>query len=73
MAPLKVGDKLPDGIVKGLDHKDLSIKDLTAGKKVIIFGIPGKLQKPMHAHLQSVSLSPSFSHMSDAVPLHTNC
>lgn len=42
MAPVKVGDKLPDGTVKGVDKQDISIKDLTRGKKVIIFGIPGE-------------------------------
>lgn len=53
MAPLKVGDKLPDGTVKGLDMKDISIKELTSGKKVIIFGVPGK-----HMHVFAKSYSP---------------
>jgi len=45
MAPIKVGDKLPDGTVHYFDSEDtlqgVSIHSLAAGKKVVLFGVPG--------------------------------
>ncbi|KAI3934687.1 hypothetical protein MKW98_013570 [Papaver atlanticum] len=45
MAPIKVGDVIPDGTLGHFDSEDqlqqLSIHSLAAGKKVIIFGVPG--------------------------------
>jgi len=55
--PIAVGDSLPDAIFKvrtqdGL--KDLAIKDLTAGKKLVIFAVPGAFTPTCHAkHLPS--------------------
>jgi len=45
MAPIAVGDVIPDGILAYLDEENkpqtVSIHSLAAGKKVIIFGVPG--------------------------------
>ncbi|KAH7511941.1 peroxiredoxin-2B [Ziziphus jujuba] len=45
MAPIAVGDSLPDGTVSYFDDNDqlqsVSVHSLTAGKKVILFGVPG--------------------------------
>jgi len=45
MAPIAVGDAIPDGILAYLDDENkpqtVSIHSLAAGKKVIIFGVPG--------------------------------
>ncbi|KAF3441909.1 hypothetical protein FNV43_RR15824 [Rhamnella rubrinervis] len=45
MAPIAVGDTLPDGTVAYFDEQDelktASVHSLTAGKKVILFGVPG--------------------------------
>ncbi|KAF7819796.1 peroxiredoxin-2B-like [Senna tora] len=45
MAPIAVGDVIPDGILSYLDEENkpqtVSIHSLAAGKKVIIFGVPG--------------------------------
>nr|CAD1834425.1 unnamed protein product [Ananas comosus var. bracteatus] len=45
MAPIGVGDSLPDGTVAWFDEKDelqqLSVHSLAAGKKVVLFGVPG--------------------------------
>ncbi|XP_061350592.1 peroxiredoxin-2-like [Gastrolobium bilobum] len=45
MAPIKVGDVIPDGTLAYLDDENkpqtVSIHSLAAGKKVIIFGVPG--------------------------------
>ncbi|XP_051132122.1 peroxiredoxin-2B [Andrographis paniculata] len=45
MAPIAVGDSIPDGNVSFFDEKDelqtVSIHSLAAGKKVILFAVPG--------------------------------
>ena len=45
MAPISVGDTLPEGTLAWFDDKDelqqVSIRSLAAGKKVILFGVPG--------------------------------
>lgn len=45
MAPIAVGDKIPDGTLAHFDEQDqlqqVSIHSLAAGKKVILFGVPG--------------------------------
>ncbi|CAK9329400.1 unnamed protein product [Citrullus colocynthis] len=45
MAPIAVGDTLPDGTVAYFDEDDqlqqASIHSLAAGKKVVLFGVPG--------------------------------
>ncbi|KAK4753965.1 hypothetical protein SAY87_002069 [Trapa incisa] len=45
MAPIAVGDSLPDGTLAYFDEQDklqeVSIHSLTTGKKVILFGVPG--------------------------------
>ncbi|CAL9101091.1 unnamed protein product [Musa textilis] len=45
MAPIAVGDALPEGTLAWFDENDqlqqLSVHSLAAGKKVILFGVPG--------------------------------
>ncbi|CAN6441616.1 unnamed protein product [Victoria cruziana] len=45
MAPIAVGDALPDGNVSYFDAddnlKEATVHSLAAGKKVILFGVPG--------------------------------
>lgn len=45
MAPIAVGDPLPDGTLAYFDEQDqlqqVSVHSLAAGKKVILFGVPG--------------------------------
>ncbi|KAL7168120.1 hypothetical protein ACSBR2_038544 [Camellia fascicularis] len=45
MAPIAVGDVIPDGALSYLDGQNhpqqLSLHSLAAGKKVILFGVPG--------------------------------
>ncbi|KDP33699.1 hypothetical protein JCGZ_07270 [Jatropha curcas] len=45
MAPIAVGDTLPDGTLAHFDEQDqlqqLSIHSLAAGKKVVVVGVPG--------------------------------
>ncbi|GAB2225694.1 hypothetical protein Droror1_Dr00006496 [Drosera rotundifolia] len=45
MAPISVGDSLPDGTLAYFDSADtlqqVSIHSLAAGKKVVLFGVPG--------------------------------
>nr|XP_043624373.1 peroxiredoxin-2B-like [Erigeron canadensis] len=45
MAPIAVGDSLPDGTVAYFDEHDqlqsVSVHSLAAGKKVVLFGVPG--------------------------------
>ena len=45
MAPIAVGDSIPDGTLAWFDENDqmqqVSIHSLAAGKKVILFGVPG--------------------------------
>ena len=45
MAPIAVGNVIPDGILAYLDEENkpqtVSIHSLATGKKVIIFGVPG--------------------------------
>ncbi|PPD78460.1 hypothetical protein GOBAR_DD24597 [Gossypium barbadense] len=45
MAPIAVGDSLPDGSLSYFDAEDklqqVSIHSLAAGKQVILFGVPG--------------------------------
>lgn len=50
--PIAVGDRLPDATFKvrtpdGLE--DLTVKDLTAGKKVALFAVPGAFTPTCHA------------------------
>ncbi|XP_020688083.1 peroxiredoxin-2C-like [Dendrobium catenatum] len=45
MAPITVGDTVPDGTLHWFDENDelqkLSIHSLAAGKKILIIGVPG--------------------------------
>ncbi|KAK1413891.1 hypothetical protein QVD17_29628 [Tagetes erecta] len=45
MAPISAGDTLPDGTLAHFDEDDqlqqVSIHSLAAGKKVVVFGVPG--------------------------------
>ena len=45
MAPIAAGDVLPDGQLAYFDGDDqlqqVSVHSLVAGKKVILFGVPG--------------------------------
>ncbi|KAM1173605.1 hypothetical protein FF1_026284 [Malus domestica] len=45
MAPIAVGDVIPDGSLSYFDEEDkvqsVSVHSLAAGKKVILFGVPG--------------------------------
>ncbi|CAN6699504.1 unnamed protein product [Malus baccata var. baccata] len=45
MAPIAVGDVIPDGTLAYFDEEDkvqsVSVHSLAAGKKVILFGVPG--------------------------------
>ncbi|KAM1046891.1 hypothetical protein ACFX13_026917 [Malus domestica] len=45
MAPIAVGDVIPDGTLSYFDEEDkvqsVSVHSLAAGKKVILFGVPG--------------------------------
>ncbi|KAK4601917.1 hypothetical protein RGQ29_011140 [Quercus rubra] len=45
MAPIAVGNVIPDGTLSYFDDKDelqsVSVHSLAAGKKVILFGVPG--------------------------------
>ncbi|KAK1354767.1 Glutaredoxin-dependent peroxiredoxin [Heracleum sosnowskyi] len=45
MAPIAVGDSLPEGTVAYFDEYDqlqeVSVHSLAAGKKVVLFGVPG--------------------------------
>ncbi|XP_022965364.1 peroxiredoxin-2-like [Cucurbita maxima] len=45
MAPIAVGDSLPEGTVAYFDENDqlqqASVHSLVAGKKVVLFGVPG--------------------------------
>lgn len=50
--PIAVGDRLPDATFKirtpdGL--KDVTVKELTAGKKVVLFAVPGAFTPTCHA------------------------
>ncbi|KAI3775525.1 hypothetical protein L1987_50104 [Smallanthus sonchifolius] len=45
MAPITVGDTIPDGTLAYFDENDqmqqVSVHSLAAGKKVVLFGVPG--------------------------------
>lgn len=45
MAPIAVGDKIPDGVLAYFDEESklqqVSVHSLAAGKKIILFGVPG--------------------------------
>lgn len=45
MAPIDVGDTLPDGTLAYFDDQNelqqVSVHSLAAGKKVVLFGVPG--------------------------------
>ncbi|KAH9314896.1 hypothetical protein KI387_023523 [Taxus chinensis] len=45
MAPIAVGDKIPDGTLAYFDEESnlqqASVHSLAAGKKIILFGVPG--------------------------------
>ncbi|KAM5547656.1 peroxiredoxin-2 [Rosa sericea] len=45
MAPIAVGDSIPDGTLSYFDDQDqmqtVNIHSLAAGKKIILFGVPG--------------------------------
>jgi peroxiredoxin len=59
MAPIGVGSTLPDGQLAWFDESDqlqqVSISSLAAGKKVILFGVPGAFTPTC----RSISLPPS--------------
>ncbi|KAL8467126.1 hypothetical protein ACS0TY_036000 [Phlomoides rotata] len=50
MAPIAVGDAIPDGTLSYFDDQDqlqsVSIHSLAAGKKVILFAVPGAFTPP---------------------------
>ena len=45
MAPIGVGDSLPEGTLVWFDENDerqqVSVHSLAAGKKIVLFGVPG--------------------------------
>lgn len=41
MAPVKVGDKVPSATLKKVDLSDVTTDELFAGKKVVLFAVPG--------------------------------
>eukprot|EP01018_Ginkgo_biloba_P014989 Gb_01769 [translate_table: standard] len=45
MAPIAVGDKIPDGVLAYFDAENnlqqVSVHSLAAGKKIVLFGVPG--------------------------------
>ena len=61
MAPIAVGDSLPDGQLGWFDESDqlqqVSVHALAAGKKVILFGVPGAFTPTC----RSAPCSPLFS------------
>ncbi|KAK1289508.1 Peroxiredoxin-2C [Acorus calamus] len=54
MAPIAVGEKIPEGTVMCFDEEDklqsLSVHSLAAGKKVVLFGLPGAFTPVCSAH-----------------------
>jgi len=54
---IKVGDRLPDATFKvnrGGDMVDVSVDELTEGKKVVLFAVPGAFTPTCHAkHMPS--------------------
>jgi glutaredoxin/glutathione-dependent peroxiredoxin len=49
---IKIGDRLPDATFKvsqGGDISDLTVAELTAGKKVVLFAVPGAFHPVCHA------------------------
>ena len=76
MAPIAVGDSLPDGQLGWFDENDqlqqVSVHALAAGKKVILFGVPGaftptcrSLYPPPPPFPVPVSSPPAFSEISE--------
>lgn len=65
MAPIAVGDALPDGQLGWFDENDqlqqVSVHALAAGKKVILFGVPGAFT-PTCRSLRPVPCPVSSSH-----------
>ncbi|KAJ8640820.1 hypothetical protein MRB53_017514 [Persea americana] len=59
MAPIAVGEKIPDGTLAHFDAEDklqrVSVHSLAAGKKVILFGVPGAFT-PTCRHGQRLTL-----------------
>lgn len=45
MAPIAVGETIPEGTLAWFDEEDelkqIAIHSLAAGKKVVLFGVPG--------------------------------
>ncbi|KAK7816567.1 peroxiredoxin-2b [Quercus suber] len=54
MAPIAVGNVIPDGSLSYFDDKDdlqsVSVHSLAAGKKVILFGVPGAFTPTCRGH-----------------------
>lgn len=70
MAPIAVGDSLPDGQLGWFDENDqlqqVSVHALAAGKKVILFGVPGAFTPTCRSYPFSPcpSLPPTLSEIS---------
>lgn len=60
MAPISVGDTIPDGTLAYFDENDelqqVSVHSLAAGKKVVIFGVPGAFTPTCRSFNLSISL-----------------
>lgn len=74
MAPIAVGDSLPDGQLGWFDESDqlqqVSVHALAAGKKVILFGVPGAFTptcRSVPPLFPSPSLPPSSRFLGDLV------
>ncbi|RZR83594.1 hypothetical protein BHM03_00010235 [Ensete ventricosum] len=67
MAPIAVGDALPEGTLAGFDENDqlqqLSVHALAAGKKVILFGVPGAFTPTCRSTFTFLFFSCSMKHV----------
>ncbi|TVU35556.1 hypothetical protein EJB05_17452, partial [Eragrostis curvula] len=67
MAPISVGDSLPDGQLGWFDENDqlqqVSIHSLAAGKKVILFGVPGAFTPTCRFELKSLRVNKQIQKM----------
>lgn len=75
MAPIAVGDKIPEGSLAYMDSEKglqvVSVYSLAAGKKVILFGVPGAFTPTCRSlYLQTLlslnMLCPSLGSMTKA-------
>ncbi|KAJ0724191.1 putative thioredoxin-dependent peroxiredoxin [Helianthus annuus] len=69
MAPIKVGDTIPDGTLAYFDENDqlqqVSVHTLAAGKKVVIFGVPGAFTPTCRFYVLLIDHVPGFIEKSE--------